>query len=80
MLVVETIARIRRDRSGGGRRSARRRPDRLSVIGEILDVETVIGIVPTDPEGKLVGALHPLPDQIEALDYRACNLNEEHKK
>ena len=43
-------------------------------------METVIGIMTTDPEGKLVGALHPLPDQIEALDYRACNLNEEHKK
>ena len=43
-------------------------------------METVIGIVPTAPEGKWVGALHPLPDQIEALDYRACNLNEENKK
>ena len=43
-------------------------------------METVIGIVTTDPEGELVGALHPLPDQIEVLDYRACNRNEENKK
>ena len=43
-------------------------------------METVTGIVPTDPEGELVGALHPLPDQIEVLDYRAYNLNEENKK
>ena len=52
----------------------------LPLIGDILDVETVIGIVPTDPEGELVGALHPLPDQIEALDYAARNLNDENKK